>query len=82
MLKILAMLTIAVLVIQIFALYRNDWVYRQRCRVMDQYGPLLYELLPPYQVMLWKVWIWNVDRFLPHPHETHKYTPPEERDYD
>nr|SAY45630.1 Uncharacterised protein [Serratia marcescens] len=80
MLKILALLTVAVFAIQIFVLYRNDWVYRQRCRVMDHFGPLLYELLPPYHVMLWKVWVWNVNKFLPG--TSAPDNPPEERNYD
>lgn len=50
--------------IQLFALYRNDWIYRQRCIVFDLYGQIMYEALPPYRVMFFKVWIWDVDKFL------------------
>lgn len=50
--------------IQLFALYRNDWVYRQRCIVLDLYGQIMYETLPPYRVMFFKVWVWDVDKFL------------------
>lgn len=50
--------------IQLFALYRNDWIYRQRCIVFDLYGQIMYEALPSYRVMFFKVWIWDVDKFL------------------
>lgn len=50
--------------IQIFALYRNDWVYRQRCKVLDEYGEIMYAKLPPYSVMFWRLWVWDVNKFL------------------
>ncbi len=55
---------LALFAIQLLALFRNDWVYRQRCIVMDCYGHLYYELLPSYSVMFWKCWIWDVNKFL------------------
>lgn len=53
-----------------FMLYRNSWVYRARQSVLhDPDLPLEvcmyeYDRLPPYETMLKKFWVWDLDKFM------------------
>lgn len=48
----------------VFMFQRNEWVYRERTRLIhSEYNR--YEQLPTYRQMLWKFWVWDVGKFLP-----------------
>lgn len=40
---------------------RNNWVYRNRLRLLRTPD---YDRLPSYETMLWRWWVWDVRRFL------------------
>lgn len=53
---------ISVLVL-ILALFRNDWVYSERTKLIyldfDK-----YKKLEDYNTMLFRFWIWNIEKFI------------------
>lgn len=56
-------------VFSLFMIYRNRWVYLRRREVLDssEYvdGKFLpYERLPSYDAMLYRFWVWDVQKFL------------------
>jgi len=40
--------------------FRNNWVYHACIKAI---GEGFYDELPSYEAMMWKFWIWNVERF-------------------
>ena len=46
-----------------FILYRNVWVRNKRGYVLWKRHPYEYDKLPEYNTMLWKFWIWDVEKF-------------------
>lgn len=57
-------------VFAVFMLRRNDWVFRQRYAILNDptktVGECLskYERLAPYDAMLARFWVWDVEKFL------------------
>jgi len=51
-------------IILFFALYRNDWVYRERTRLFYA-DYIAYKKLPSYHTMVWgdKFWIFDINIF-------------------
>lgn len=48
----------------VYALVRNEWVYRERLRMIDR-DLEQYLRLPSYEVMMWRRWwVWRVEDFL------------------
>lgn len=43
-----------------FFLLRNEWVYKKRLECIDD-GT--YHLLPDYDTMFHKFWIWDIEKF-------------------
>lgn len=43
-------------------LVRNDWVYRERGKLLDADFPR-YRQLPSYNCTMNKFWIWDIDKF-------------------
>ena len=50
--------------ISVYMLFRNQWVYNQRIYLINTNFDL-YLKLPTYDCMMFKFWVWNVDKFLP-----------------
>jgi len=58
------------LVVPLFMIFRNHWVFKKRMEILqngslnaiDRYS--LYERLPPYNVMVRRWWVWDVNKFL------------------
>ncbi len=48
----------------LFMLVRNDWVYQARFRVAFE-DRAAYERLPSYSAMMWRLWVWDIQKFLP-----------------
>lgn len=47
-----------------YMLVRNEWVYRERMRMIDRDFEQ-YLRLPRYEVMMWcRWWVWRVEDFL------------------
>ena len=61
------MITILIMVlvvcVVIFMEYRNDWVCSERKRVVMEEGLEEYYKLPSYNTMVFKFWIWDVEKF-------------------
>jgi len=49
---------------------RNEWVYRNRMRLIDE-SLDQYDSLPSYNQMFIKFWIWDVNKFLELQHSNH-----------
>ncbi|MET0439171.1 MAG: hypothetical protein ABW043_16930 [Devosia sp.] len=55
----------------LFMLARNSWVFKQRMKLIRQsaYDPATntlspYASLPSYEAMLWRFWIWDINKFI------------------
>lgn len=54
----------------IFLLFRLNWTFEARMRILDEPGKTTseqlaqYERLPDYNTMMWRVWVWDVRKFL------------------
>lgn len=47
-----------------FALVRNEWVYRQRIFVLrSENGLEEFKRLPSYDEMMGRFWVWDVEKF-------------------
>ncbi|WP_208952278.1 hypothetical protein [Rahnella sp. ChDrAdgB13] len=47
-----------------FVLHRNEWVYKQRMKVLfGENGFKEFQKLPSYDAMMRKFWIWDVNKF-------------------
>lgn len=46
-----------------FLLLRNDWIYKELVNLIDS-DFISYKRLPSYDVMLWKIWVWDIKKFL------------------
>jgi len=57
----LAFLTVCII---FFLLFRNDWVYRKRVYLIFN-NPDAYDKLPEYSTMIFKFWIWDINKFIP-----------------
>lgn len=53
----------AILAWCLFMLHRNEWVHRERMKAIDK-GDGLFDRLPPYEVMMRKFWVWDVNKFI------------------
>ncbi len=58
------------LAFSIFMLYRSEWVYKTRTRILKESkfdgGKFIpYEYLPSYNKMHNMFWVWDVNKFLP-----------------
>lgn len=59
---------VVVILVVIFMLVRNSWVYRARTKILK--GPdvhealTTYDRLPSYNEMMRRFWIWRVEEFL------------------
>jgi hypothetical protein len=54
---------ICLMILGVFFLFRNSWVYRQRSKLLDSDRDKYYQL-PPYDDMVIRFWIWDVNKFL------------------
>lgn len=43
---------------------RNLWVFNQRIYVLKKYGHYRWEKLPSYKIMMLKLWIWDIRKFI------------------
>ncbi|WP_448512325.1 hypothetical protein [Photorhabdus laumondii] len=59
-----ALFLILLLPVIVFFHYRNSWVYQVRKHVLSELGLKTYKQLAPYDVMVFKFWVWNWQRFL------------------
>ena len=50
--------------IVIFGLIRNRWVYKKRIKVLHHMGLKTHDLLPSYNTMMLKFWIWDINKLL------------------
>lgn len=65
---------IFVLLAAMYCLYRNDKVYEFR---MGLIGDPAFELLPSYDTMMYKFWVWPLGRFLLQKHRRKEARVPE-----
>lgn len=63
LLSVLFSISVAGLLFCAFMLFRNYWVYGARIRVLETQRYSEFKKLPSYGVMLWKFWIWDVEKF-------------------
>ena len=63
MITVLISLMALVVYFVIFMGYRNYWVCRERNRVVMEEGLEEYYKLPSYNTMVFKFWIWDVEKF-------------------
>ena len=69
MLRIILMAApLALAAFGVFMLCRNEWVFRERRRLLNTMpiseGLRLHRSLPDYDVMMRRFWIWDVRRFM------------------
>jgi len=58
-------LFIVLLCIIIFIFFiRNSWVYHKRSQLLNFQSIEIYLKLPSYYNMLWKFWIWDINKFI------------------
>lgn len=50
--------------ISLFGFVRNVWVYRKREKVLLRAGYFVYGILPSYNTMMLKFWIWDINKFI------------------
>ena len=62
--KIANVIEIVLICFCLFLLFRNSWVCRVRVNMIYNDHDK-YEELPSYDAMLWRFWIWDVNKFLP-----------------
>lgn len=54
----------AALLFNLFILFRNEWVYKKRMEILrGENGTKEHDKLVDYNTMVWKFWIWNVEKF-------------------
>ena len=50
-----------------YIMFRNDWVYRNRIRLINKCETLedfiAFRRLPSYSRMMWKFWVWDIEKF-------------------
>jgi hypothetical protein len=46
----------------LFILIRRDWVIRERMKIIEQ-APFEIRYYESYWIMLFKFWVWDIDRF-------------------
>lgn len=51
-------------VIVLFMITRVIWVHRKRQKVLHHMGLFFYNRLPAYNVMLFKSWVWDINKFI------------------
>lgn len=64
-----AVVSVILALCSIGMMFRNAWVYkvRTRCLHLSKWtgrGHDPYDRLPSYQAMLWRFWIWDINKFL------------------
>jgi hypothetical protein len=55
------------LVLMVFSVFlgiRNQWVFRQRRKLMESNFET-FKKLPSYEKMVWRWWVWDIYKFLP-----------------
>lgn len=43
---------------------RINWVLNARIKVLNELGYMVYRHLPPFNTMLHRFWIWDINKFL------------------
>jgi hypothetical protein len=61
-LLVLTGLSFGLAVASVVMLVRNNWVYRERVRLLWS-DPAAYERLPSYNRMILRFWVWDVAKF-------------------
>jgi len=58
-------MSVAVVILCIFFLFRNNWVYRQWLKLIDE-DFMVYMTLPSYESMLFGrgFWVWDINYFI------------------
>lgn len=55
--------------LSLLMIVRINWVLHARLRVLDKQPPeqavIEYELLPSFDQMMWRFWIWDIKKFYP-----------------
>lgn len=52
-----------ILIFASLLMFRNDWVYRTRIKILYE-DMRTYRRLPEYTEMVWRFWIWDVRKFV------------------
>lgn len=55
---------IASIALSLYLLVRNYFVFTYRMKVINTNFDR-YDLLPSYHTMMWKFWVWPMDKFMP-----------------
>lgn len=59
----LSLFLVIFLFIPVFIWIRNVWVYKNRIKLLrDDYET--YQKLPSYHQMMFKFWVWNINKFI------------------
>lgn len=52
-----------ILFIAVFIEIRNNWVYKNRIKLIDDDWKA-YQKLPSYDQMMLRFWVWNINKFI------------------
>ena len=60
---IILYLCFAALLFHVFMLFRIRWVYKERVNLLNS-NFTAYKRLPSFDVMVRKIWVWDIKKFL------------------
>lgn len=55
--------SVVMILLSLFGIARNNWVFRTRTALIFTDWST-YKKLPSYNYMFWRIWIWDVRRFI------------------
>ena len=59
---VILILCFIILCFCVFVSFRNAWVYKKSIEAFDR-SLKEYHSLPDYDTMMWKFWIWDIEKF-------------------
>lgn len=55
---------IVIIIFIVLGLIRNAWVFKKRMKALHYMGSAYLDLLPSYNTMMLKFWIWDINKFI------------------
>jgi len=60
---VLTSISVIFIFITVFIWIRNNWVYKNRIKLIDDDWEA-YKKLPSYDQMMFKFWVWDINKFI------------------
>lgn len=61
--QVLILVSVILFFIAIFILIRNEWVYKNRIKLINDDWES-FKKLPSYDQMMFKFWVWDINKFI------------------